>query len=241
MIVNQTFAQRYFGKGPAVGRKVQAYGRSITVVGMVRDMKYHRLTESAAPYFYTPVRQTSGGEFWMAVFVRTSGPARNAIALLEREAAQVNPATRASAFVPYEEWIGSALYAQRVAATLLGVIGGVALLLSAIGLYSVLAFAVSQRTQEFGIRIALGALPRHVLGVMLRQGLGLVLAGLAAGSVIAFGLMRLAAAVVPALKIDDVSVFAGAILLLTLVGLLASYLPALRATRVDPVVALRRE
>ncbi|MBS1854442.1 MAG: ABC transporter permease [Acidobacteria bacterium] len=241
MIVNQAFAQRFFGSGPAVGRKVRAYGRWLTVVGLARDIKYHRLTEGPTPYFYTPVRQTSGGEFWMAFFVRTNGPARNAITLLEREAAAVNPATRAGAFVPYEEWIGASMYAQRVSATLLGVIGAVALLLSAVGLYSVLAFAVSQRTQEFGIRIALGALPRHVLGVMLKQGLGLILAGLAAGSVLLLALVRLAASFVPALRIDDFQVFAGAVLLLGIVGMLASYLPALRATRVDPVVALRRE
>ncbi|MDE3164381.1 MAG: ABC transporter permease, partial [Acidobacteriota bacterium] len=227
--------------GPVAGRKLRAFGRWMTVIGLVRDIKYHRLTEGATPFFYTPVRQTGGGEFWMAFFVRTRGAARNAIAVLEREAAGVNPATRGSAFVPYEEWIGAALYAQRVAAALLGVTGAAALLLAAVGLYSVLAFAVSQRTQEFGIRIALGALPRHVLGVMLRQGTGLIAAGVAAGSVAAYGLMRVAAAVVPALETGDPLVFGGAALLLGAVGLGASYLPALRATRVDPVVALRSE
>ena len=135
----------------------------------------------------------------------------------------------------------ASLYGQRVAATLVGVVGAISLILSAIGLYSVLAFAVSQRRNEFGIRMALGAGPWRLLATVLRQGLGLTAAGLGAGALAAFAAMRFAAGYLPKVKTSDPQVFAGAILVLTLVALLASYLPARRATRVDPVDALRQE
>jgi predicted permease len=241
MVINQSFARRYFGGGPVLGRKVRVYGRWFTVIGLVRDIKYHRLTEGPTPYFYTAFRQNHGGEFWTAFFVRTSGPVERFQAALDREAAAVNPGARGSHFASYEDWAGASLYPERVAATLLGVVGAISLLLSAIGLYSVLAFMVSQRTHEFGIRIALGARSRHVLSTMLRQGMGLTMAGLGAGTVIALGLMRLAATFLPNLNIADPQVFAAAILVLTVVAFLASYLPARRATQVDPVEALRRE
>ena len=242
VIVNQAFARRYFGNGPVLGRRVRAEdGPWCTVIGLVRDIKYHKLTENPMPYVYTPVRQVSGGEFWMAFFVRTAGPVANASAVLAREAAAVNPATRGSAYLAYEDWIGASLYSQRVAATLLAVVGTISLVLSAIGLYSVLAFTVSQRTNEFGIRIALGARPAHILATVMRQGMGLTFAGVCAGILVALGSMRFVAAFLPNLKIDDPQVFTAAILVLSLVACLASYLPARRATKVDPVVALRRE
>jgi putative ABC transport system permease protein len=175
----------------------------------------------------------------MAFFVRITGPAMPAA--LARAAAAVNPATRGSDFVPYQEWIGAAIYPQRVAATLVGVVGAISLLLSSIGLYSVLAFAVNQRTHEFGIRIALGARSRHVFSAMLRQGMTLTLAGLGAGTLGAIVVLKVSAAFLPKLRTDDPAIFGGAILLLALVGFLASYLPARRATKVDPMVALRQE
>jgi len=241
MIVNQSFAGRFFGKGQVLGRKVRADGRTFTVIGLVRDSKYRQLTEGRTPSFYTACRQVSGGEFWMAFFVRTAGPGGGAAAALAREAAAVNPATRGSGFVPYQDLIGGALYSQRVAATLVGVVGMIALLLSSIGLYSVLAFAVSQRTHEFGIRIALGARSRHVLSNMLGQGMGLTLAGLGAGTLSALVVLKVSSAFLPKLRTYDLAIFAGSILLLSLLGFLASYLPARRATRVNPVVALRQE
>jgi len=242
LIVNQAFQRRYFGTGTAVGRKVRGgSGPAFTIVGVVRDAKYRQLTESPIPFVYSSTLQFSGGEFWMAFFVRTVGPVAAMAPILRREAAAVNPATRGSGFENYDNWLEAALYSQRVAATLVGVVGGVCLLLSAIGLYSVLAFAVRQRTHEFGIRIALGGRPHHVFVTMLRKGMGLTLAGLAAGAVIALAVLKAASAVVGKLKSDDPLVFAAAILLLSLVAFLASYLPARRATKVDPMVALRHE
>jgi ABC-type antimicrobial peptide transport system permease subunit len=241
IIVNQSFARRFFGNQHVVGRVVRTLGQPYTVIGMVRDSQYRRLTDGRVPYFYTASRQTSGGEFWMAFFVRTTGPVRGATAALAREAAAVNPATRGSEFVPYEDWIGAALYPQRVAATLVGVAGVISLVLSMIGLYGVLSFAVSRRAHEFGIRIALGAQSRHVFSTMLRQGMWLTLVGLGAGTLGALMAIRASSAFLPQMRTDDPAVYAGSILVLGFVGFLASYLPARRATKVDPVVALRQD
>jgi ABC-type antimicrobial peptide transport system permease subunit len=241
MIVNQAFRRRFFGTGAVLGRKVRADGQLFTVIGSVRDTKYRRLTEGATACFYTSSRQFSGGEFWMAFFVRTTRPLEGMLGALGREAAAVNPATRGSGFIPYQDWLGAALYSQRVAATLVGVVGAISMALSAIGLYSVLTFAVRQRTHEFGIRIALGGRSWHVLSTMLREGMILTLSGLGAGTLIALVVLRASSALLPKLRSDDAAVFGGSILLLSLVAFLASYLPARRATKVNPVVALRHE
>ena len=241
MIVNQTFAGRYFRGGQVLGRTVRVYGVPFAVIGLVQDSKYRRMTESPTPFFYTACRQVSGDEFWMAFFVRTAGPVSGTTAELGREAAGINSATRGSNFAPYQDLLNAALFPQRVAAMLVGVVGAISLLLSAIGLYSVLAFAVSQRTNEFGIRIALGAQTRHVLSTVLRQGMGLTLTGLAAGALSAAAVLKISSAFLPNLRTDAWLIFAGSVLLLGAVGFLASYLPARRATEVDPLLALRQE
>ena len=241
MIVNQAFQRRFFGAGPVLGRKVHAEGQLFTVIGLARDSKYRKLTEGPTPCFFTASRQLSGGEFWVAFFVRTTRPLEGMVTALGREATAVNPATRGSGFLPYQDLLAAALYPQRVAATLVGVVGAISLILSAIGLYSVLTFAVRQRTHELGIRIALGGRSWQVLSTMLRQGMILTLAGLGAGTLIALGGLKVSSAFLPGVSLDDPAVFAGSILLLSLVALLASYLPARRATKVDPAVALRHE
>ena len=241
MIVNRAFQRRFFGAGPVLGRKVHAEGQLFTVIGLARDSKYRKLTEGPTPCFFTASRQLSGGEFWVAFFVRTTRPLEGMVTALGREATAVNPATRGSGFLPYQDLLAAALYPQRVAATLVGVVGAISLILSAIGLYSVLTFAVRQRTHELGIRIALGGRSWQVLSTMLRQGMILTLAGLGAGTLIALGGLKVSSAFLPGVSLDDPAVFAGSILLLSLVALLASYLPARRATKVDPAVALRHE
>jgi ABC-type antimicrobial peptide transport system permease subunit len=133
------------------------------------------------------------------------------------------------------------LYAQRVAASLLSVVGGISLLLAAIGLYSVMSFAVSQRTHEMGIRMALGARPGAVLGLVLWQGLRLIVPGLVVGGVIALAAARMAGGMLVSVNASDPLTFGGAVAFLGAVAGVASYLPARRATRVDPVVALRNE
>jgi putative ABC transport system permease protein len=240
VIVNQSFARRYFGGASPVGRRIQVDGTWSRVAGLVRDSKYHNLTEPPTPYIYFPYLQRHGGEFWTAFFVRTAGPARASIAAVRREAAAIDPNAGVSEVVEFEETVAGSLYAQKVAAALLSVLGGVSLLLAALGMYSVLAYTVSQRQHEFGIRLALGAEPADVVGLVLRRGLALTAAGLAAGAVLAIVTMRMAAGLLVGVSPSDPAAISGSALFLGLIALLASYLPARRATKVDPVVALRQ-
>ena len=240
VIVNQTFAQRYFGGRNPVGRRILVDGAWSTVAGLVKDSKYHRLTEPPAPYIYLPYRQRHGGEFWTAFFIRTVGPARGSIAAVRRTATAIEPNAGVSEVVEFGEIVAGSLYAQKVAAALLSVLGAVSLLLAAVGLYSVLAYAVSQREHEFGIRLALGAKASNVVGLVLRRGVALTVAGIVIGAVLATAAMRMAAGLLVGVKPGDPAAIAGSALFLGVIALLASYLPARRATKVDPVVTLRQ-
>jgi len=240
-IVNQTFARRFFAGGDPVGHRIGGPGKWVTIVGMVKDSKYHLLTEAPVPYVYLPFRQWHGGEFWTAFFIRTVGPARDQIATVRREAMLVEPSAGAFPVMPFEEQIDASLFGQRVAAALLSVLGAVGLLLAALGLYGVLAFAVSQREHEFGIRIALGARSRNVLGLVLRQGMLMTVAGLAAGVMLALAAARVVGGMLVGVSATDPLILGAAGAFLMLVALLASYLPARRATKADPSVSLRQQ
>jgi predicted permease len=239
VIVNQTFAGRYFGGRNPVGRRVLVDGAWSTVAGLVKDSKYYRLTEPPTPYIYLPYRQRHGGEFWTAFFIRTVGPARGSFGAVRREAAAINPNAGASEVVEFREMVAGSLYAQKVAAALLGVLGAVSVLLAALGMYSVLAYTVSRRAHEFGIRLALGAEPSDVVLLVLRRGMMLAVAGIVLGTVLAIGAMRMAAGLLVGVSPGDPVVIAGAALLLGTIALLACYLPARRTTKLDPVVTLR--
>jgi len=238
-LVNQTFARRYFRGGNPVGRRVLVDGGSSTVIGLVKDSKYYRLTEPPTPYLYLAYRQWHGGEFWTAFFIRTLGPARGSIGALRREAAAIEPNAGVADVVEFEEMVAGSLYAQRVAAALLSVLGGVSLLLAALGMYSVLAYAVSQRVHEFGIRLALGAEPFDVVVLVLRRGIAMTVAGMVVGVVLAIAAMRMAAGLLVGVSPGDPVAIGGAALFLGAIAMVASYLPARRATKVDPTVMLR--
>jgi hypothetical protein len=239
VIVNQAFARRYFGGGNPVGHRVRVDGDWSTVTGEVKDSKYHMLTEPSTPYIYTPYRQRHGGQFWMAFFIRTAGPSRRFPSAILREAAAVDPNAAGAEVVQFEDAIGGALYAQKVAAALLGVLGAVAVFLAALGLYSVLAYAVSQREHEMGIRLALGAEPFDLVRLVLRRGMALTAAGIAIGAVLSIAAARLAAGALAGESPRDPAAIAASALFLGAIALLASYVPAHRATKVDPMVTLR--
>jgi len=240
-IVNETLARRFFAGRDPVGGKIRGDGPWVTIVGMVADSKYRSLMEAPTPYVYVPFRQSHGGEFWTAFFIRTVGPARDLIGTVRREASLVEPSAAAFEPIPFEEHVSASLFPQRVAATLLTILGGVALLLAALGLYSVLAFAVSKRQHEFGIRMALGAKPRDVLRMVLGQGLVLTVAGVAVGTVLALVAARLISGFLVNLSASDPVIFGGVALFLGLVAVVASYLPARHATKVDPATSLREQ
>src|SRR5262249_41235200 len=137
------------------------------------------------PFFYIPIRQVFRPEYGLTFHVRAAGPVGDAIAAVRREAAAIDPALMIFDSMPMTEYISASLYGQKVGAVLLNVLGGLALLMSALGLYSVMAYTVAQRTAELGIRVALGAKPSDTLLLVIRQGLLFALSGLVVGSLAA--------------------------------------------------------
>lgn len=238
IIVNETFARRFFRGRDPIGRKVRIGGSAATVIGLVKDSKYHRLVEAALPFFYIPFDQWFGPGLNFAVLLKTSGDPMLLTPVLRREALALNPDAVFHSRLMADATISS-LYAQRVAASLLSVVGLVCLALVAIGLYSVMSYAVSQRTPEFGIRMAVGASPKHVFALVVREGLRLTVPGLAAGIAAALAMARLVSGMLFQVSAADPATFAGSAAFLGVVAATASYLPALRATRVDPMRALR--
>jgi predicted permease len=239
-IVNETFARRYFPGGSPVGRRFRSMGRWFTVAGLVRDGKYFHPAEAARAFFFVPFQQIYSGSPELYFFIRTPRQPVEAIAALRRAVAEVDP--RAAAFhpIPLSEYTQVALLGQKIAASLMGALGLLCLVLAALGLYSVMSYAISQRVHEFGIRMAVGAQPRDVVALVLRQGMTLALAGLALGVVAAIGAGRLVASMLVQVDAADPATIGEAALFLGAVALAASWLPARRATRLDPMSALRR-
>jgi predicted permease len=240
IVVNQTFAGRFFRGRDPIGRTVRTNVGPARVIGVVKDSKYHTPVEAPLPFFYAPFRQRFAPSLNFSIFLKTAGDPMAATADLRREALALN---QDAGFTTnsLSEFTARSLFAQRAAAGLLGVVSGICLLLAAVGLYSVMSYAVSQRTQEIGIRMALGAQPRDMLGMVLRQGLRLTVPGLLAGGAIALAATRVIGGMLTGISAADPLTFASAAAFLTVVAALASYLPALRAMRVDPMDALRNE
>jgi putative ABC transport system permease protein len=243
MIVNASFARRFFDGRDPVGRRVQVYGKPFTIVGMVKDSKYFKLSEAPQPYFYMSFDQVhyGSGENGVAFYARTDRDARDLVPVLRREMSAIDPKSAGLTAMPLSDYISAAWFGSRIASFLLAVLGAISMLLAGVGLYGVMAYSVSQRTREIGIRMALGADPGGVLRIVMREGLLLALLGIAAGLAIALAATpQIAPLLYQVSPADPVSI-AGAALFLIVVAVLASLVPALRATRVDPIRALRQE
>jgi predicted permease len=239
MIVNQEFVRRFLANRSVIGRRVHGWGEWFTIVGVAKDSKYHRVTESPQRYFYIPIRQIFRPEYGLTFDVRTSGSVNEAIAALRREATAIDPALTIFDAEPMTEYVAASLFGAKIAASLLSVLSGLGLLLAAIGLYSVMAYAVAQRTGEIGIRVTLGAQPRDITRLVIRQGIGFAAAGLVVGSLAAAALARVVAAMLVGVGPADPVVYAAATGFTVLVTLASAAIPAWRALRVDPAVALR--
>ena len=239
MIVNQEFVRRFLANRSVIGRKVHGWGEWFTIVGVAKDSKYHRVNENPQPYFYIPIRQIFRPEYGLTFHVRTSGSVSEAIAALRRESAAIDPSLTIFGAEPMTEYVAASLFGAKIAASLLSVLSGLGLLLAAVGLYSVMAYSVAQRTSEIGIRVTLGAQPRDIMRLVIRQGISFALIGLVVGSLAAAALARVISATLVGVSPADPVVYVGATAFTVLVTVIAAALPAWRALRVDPAVALR--
>jgi predicted permease len=241
LIVDEAFARRYFQGANPVGRRVRYRGQWGTVVGLVKNHRYHDPVGPLRPHLYVSFRQLWGGGTQQYFYLRVKGDSAAVMAGLRKVVASVDGQPRAFHPMPLSEWTQVTLLPQKLAASFLAGLGALSLLLAALGLYSVMAYAVSERTREIGIRVALGARPGDVLAGVVGRGMLLTAAGLAAGIAGGLALARLAAGMLVNISSADAATFTAAAGFLALVALVACCVPALRATRVDPVTALRTE
>jgi ABC-type antimicrobial peptide transport system permease subunit len=253
MIVNEAFVRHFFAGRDPIGTRIHGWGSWFRVVGVAKDSKYHYLGESTPAYFYVPFRQMYREDMNLAFYVRTKGEPDYILSTLRAQVHDLDPNVTVFDAAPLKEFIGASLYPQKIAASLMTVLGSIALLLAAIGLYSVMAYSVAQRTQEIGVRMALGAQPGHVLRMVIKQGLALTAGGLMLGALLAIALARAVASVsftaggmgasakLLGAGANNPLIFVAAAVFLCAVSTLASWLPARRAAAIDPMKALRTE
>jgi predicted permease len=246
MIVNQALVRRDFPNENPVGKRINLGGNNPDgqpiwweIVGVAADVRNLELREEASPEFYLSALQDT----WtgMSVVVRTAMEPASLAPEVRRIVAEVDKSAPVSEVKTMEHIVSEAVTQPRFNLFLLGLFGGIALLLSAAGIYGVTAYSVTQRTHEFGIRMALGAQVGDVLKMILGQGMLLIVAGIVVGLVASFVLTRLLKNLLFGVSVTDPLTFIAISLLLMLVALLACYIPARRATKVDPLVALRYE
>ncbi|MBI3405010.1 MAG: FtsX-like permease family protein, partial [Acidobacteria bacterium] len=241
-IVNDVLARHFWPNQNAVGQSLIVDGKSTQVIGTVRDLHFYAFGEGPRPYLYLSYWQ-QGARDWndSRTQVRVAGDPRAMLQIIRREITAVDPSVPINEDYPMTDRLRFQFRIVRGAETALVSLSGLALFLSAIGVYGVLAFAVSQRTREIGIRMALGASRRNVAGLVLRNGLAVTLIGVCLGLGGAMVLTRLMASLLYGISATDpVSFIAGAVLLLS-VASIATYVPTRAAMRVDPMVALRYE
>jgi predicted permease len=239
VIVNEILARRLWPDRDAIGQAITQDGGR-TVVGVVGNVRHGSLEEAGGNEMYLPYRQTGdwGG---MEMVVRSTRPAQSLVPEVRAALAAYDPSLPTGEFYELEHLIDNAVAPRRLTTELLGFFSTLAVTLAAIGLYGVIAYSVSQRTQEIGIRLAIGAQRRDVMRLVLGGGLRLVIAGVIVGLIGAAALTRLLQSMLFGVTAHDPLVFAGNAALLIAVATVACLVPALRATRVDPIVALRAE
>ena len=242
-VINEMMARRFWRDGSPVGRRFYVDSivdsLSVEVIGVARDSKYRTLGEEPQMFIYLPLAQFYQGDMW--VVARARADVTPILSAIRGEVRALDPNMSLAVVMPLRQLVGVSLLPQRVAAWVTGVVGLIGLLLAGVGLYGVTAFAVSQRTREFGIRIALGASEGDVVGLVLRRGAVLTAWGLAIGLLLAFVVTRFLAGLLFGVSALDPVAFAGVAILLAGVAAAASYIPARRAAAVDAMESLRYE
>ena len=236
-IVGETMvAQFWRGENP-IGKRLQVQGKWRQVVGVAKNIKFESLLDAPKALFYVPLRQNFSTQ--VAVFIRTSKSPDALTANLTREIHALDPRIAPYEVITMREQVARATSAQRVAVVLLGLFGALAVLLASIGLYGMMAYAVSQRSRELGLRTALGAAPSALLRLVLSDGLALTAVGIFLGGAVAVAATRLLAYMLYKVSPRDPVAFVAALVVMILAALVACLMPAWRASRTDPVKALR--
>jgi putative ABC transport system permease protein len=252
-VINQALATKYFGKEDPLGQRIQIDFLAATpslripnpvfeIVGVIADARNQGIKNPVFPEIVIPYTVVTGALYSINLLVRTAGEPLAMLHTMRHEIWAVDrnvPMTFADSLV---NDLKTSFYAEpRFALTLLAVFAGVGLMLVAIGVYSVVAYTVSQQTHEIGIRMALGAEPTQVLGMVLLMGARLVLFGAAAGLLASFAATRILASQLWGVSPHDPLTLTGVVAVIAVAGMLACYLPARRATRTDPMLALRSQ
>jgi putative ABC transport system permease protein len=248
VIINETMAKQYFSSKDPVGSRIQTGDPDPnapweTIVGVVGDVKYSGLDSGPGPTIYVPYNE-NGWVMWsreMYLVVRSSGNTTDLVPAIRTQLAGMDSAVPLAQIRTMKELLDESLVQQRFRTWLISGFAALALLLSAIGLYALISYSVSQRTREIGVRVALGAKRSNVLGMVLREGMQLLVCGLLLGLVGAFSVTRIIRSLLYSTSSTDALSFIVTSLTLIAVALLACYIPARRATKVDPMVALRYE
>ena len=238
-VVNQTLARRLWPGREALGGRLLLWGQSLEVVGVARDARYTTLEGPPEPFLYVPTAQNYQPE--MVLLVRAAADPREVQGRVQRVLAELEPRLPFDEGRTLLEHTGAASWRHRVAAQTVGSAAALALLLCAIGLYGMLAYTVAQRTREIGVRVAVGAGVRDVVGLVVGPAMRLTWVGLAIGVALAFAVEPVLRGQMLSVGPPDAMVVGAVVLVLAAVALLAAWLPARRATRVDPAVALEAE
>ena len=239
VLVNETLARMLWPGQDPIGRRVVFGTNLVPVVGVVGDVHESGLEVPPQPEFYLSALQ--GIRLPGALAIHTKVNPASVAGAVRQAIWSVNPEVPITDVATMEEILDKEVFPRRVQTTLLGVLAALALLLSAVGTYGIVAYSVAQRSHEIGVRMALGAEKVEVLRLIVARGFKLTLIGMGIGIASAFGLTRFLSSLLYGVKPGDPLTFAAVSLLLTTVALLASYIPARRATKVDPMVALRYE
>jgi len=240
-LVNETMAERFWPDQDPIGRTVQAdLGITYVIVGIVEDGKYMSLQEAPEPYLVLPLTQAEYVDR-MNLVVRTSGDASVLARRLPSEVSEIAPGLPPAPAMTSQEYLEYSVGNARGPAVMIGAFGLLALVLATVGLYGVMWYSVTQRTREFGVRLALGASEAEVVRMVLGKGLRTTLGGVVLGFLLALAVTRVLSGLLYGVGTLDPLVFSVVPALLLGVGQLASYLPARYASRADPVVVLRAE
>jgi len=241
-VVNEAFVQHFLPGQEPLGHYFTIWGdRRTRIIGVVKNSDYHKLGQVPEPYFFVALKQFYFTDSDVAAQIRTAGAPEAALASVRSKLQALDPRVGVFAGIPMTDFTAAGTYVQKSAALVLGVLGTLGLALAALGLYSVLAYSISRRTHEIGVRVTLGAQQRDILRLVVWEGMLLVAGGLILGTLGGFGASRLVANALFGVSAGDPAAFAGMVLLLSGVTLAACYLPARRAARTDPIEALRYE